>query len=170
MARHVRVETHFTAGLPAIRGDRVELQQVLINLILNAADAMSQTTEEQRTLTIESTQLEGNQVHISVADTGCGIPAGREEKIFEPYHTTKPRGLGLGLSLSRSIVVAHGGRLWAEGRAQRGATFHFTVPEWQSGFQAATSQFRAFDYSHPADHRQSSQKRFHGEQSLPLTH
>ena len=170
MARHVRVVTHFTAGLPAIRGDRVELQQVLINLILNAADAMSQTAEDKRTLTIESTQLEGNQVHISVADTGCGIPAGREEKIFEPYHTTKPRGLGLGLSLSRSIVVAHGGRLWAEGRAQRGATFHFTVPEWQSDFQAATSRFRAFDYSHSADNPQSSQQRFHGEQSLPLTH
>jgi signal transduction histidine kinase len=158
MARKVRVVKNFGSGLPSIRGDSVELQQVLINLILNAADAMSQTTENMRTLTIQSTQGEGNEVLISVIDTGCGIPSGREETIFEPYHTTKPRGLGLGLSLSRSIVVAHGGRLWAENQAPHGARFHFTVPEWHSNFQGASSQFQAGDYSHAPDNPQSSQK------------
>jgi signal transduction histidine kinase len=137
MARHVRAVTDLTAGLPEIRGDSVELQQVLINLILNAVDAMSETPENARLLTIQSKQVAGNQVLISVADTGCGIPAGAEEKIFEPYHTTKPRGLGLGLSLSRSIVAAHGGRLWAENLVPRGAMFQFTVPEWHCDLQNA---------------------------------
>jgi signal transduction histidine kinase len=141
MARHVRAVTDLTAELPAIRGDRVELQQVLINLILNAVDAMSETPENARFLTIQSRQLADNHVLISVADTGCGIPAGAEEKIFEPYHTTKSRGLGLGLSLSRSIVTAHGGRLWAENLVPRGAIFQFTVPEWHSDFQDAQLPF-----------------------------
>src|SRR5271167_3182070 len=139
MARHVRAVTDFTAGLPAIRGDSVELQQVLINLILNAVDAMSQTAENARILTIRSKQAAGNQVLISVADTGSGIPSGGEEKLFERYHTTKSKGLGLGLSLSRSIVAAHGGRLWAENRAPHGATFQFTVPELRSDSQSAQS-------------------------------
>lgn len=157
MARHVRVVKDFGSGLPSIRGDSVELQQVMINLVLNAADAMAQTAENMRTLTIQSTQVEGNKVLISVTDTGCGIPRGREETIFEPYHTTKPRGLGLGLSLSRSIVAAHGGRLWAENQPQQGARFQFTVPDWHSDNQAP-SQFDEVEYSHPAGKSQSSRK------------
>jgi two-component system sensor kinase FixL len=109
-ARDMRIVTQFAADLPAIRGDRVQLQQVLINLILNAGDAMSQPAKSTRTLTLQSSRVEDNTIEISVADTGCGIPPGEEERIFEPYHTTKPHGLGLGLSLSRSIVSAHGGR------------------------------------------------------------
>jgi signal transduction histidine kinase len=158
MGRQVQVVKDFGSGLPSIRGDSVELQQVLINLILNAAEAMSQTTEKNRILTIRSTQVEGNKVLISVADTGCGIPSGSEERIFEAYHTTKPRGLGLGLSLSRTIVAAHGGRLWAENQAPHGARFHFTVPEWQSDFQGASSQFHAGENAHAPDNPQSSQK------------
>jgi two-component system, LuxR family, sensor kinase FixL len=130
-AREVRVVTQFTAGLPAIRGDRVQLQQVLINLMLNAGDAMSQPANSTRTLTLHSSRVEGNAIEISVADTGCGIPPGEEEEIFEPYHTTKLHGLGLGLSLSRSIVSAHGGRLWAENQTGGGAAFHFTIPAWK---------------------------------------
>jgi two-component system sensor kinase FixL len=130
-AREVRVVTQFAAGLPAIGGDRVQLQQVLINLMLNAGDAMSQPANSTRTLTLRSSRLEDDTIEISVADTGCGIPPGEEEKIFEPYHTTKPHGLGLGLSLSRSIVSAHGGRLWAENQTGGGAVFHFTIPEWK---------------------------------------
>jgi len=130
IARDVRVDKDFTAGLPAILGDRVQLQQVLINLILNASDAMSQLGDKARTLTLRSTGVEEDVVEISVADTGCGIPPGREETIFEPYHTTKAQGLGLGLWLSRSIVAAHGGRLWAENHAGRGATFHCAIPVW----------------------------------------
>jgi C4-dicarboxylate-specific signal transduction histidine kinase len=131
-ARAVQVVTEFAANLPPIRGDRVQLQQVLINLILNAGDAMSQATGNARTLTLRSSRAEDNAVEIAVADTGCGIAPGCEEKLFEPYHTTKAHGLGLGLSLSRSIVRAHGGRLWAENRATGGATFRCTIPEWQA--------------------------------------
>jgi PAS domain S-box-containing protein len=131
MAHHIRIITDLGVGLPSIRGDSVQLQQVLINLILNAVDAMSERAQTARTLTLESCQLEDNSIRFSVADTGNGIAPGSEEKIFEPYHTTKPRGLGLGLSLSRSIVFAHGGRLWAENRPAGGAVLHFAIPEWK---------------------------------------
>jgi two-component system sensor kinase FixL len=129
-ARSVRVVGEFGDGLPSIRGDRVQLQQVLINLILNAGDAMSQS-RGARTLTIRSGRIDVDAIEMSVADTGGGIRPGHEEKIFEPYHTTKPQGLGLGLSLSRSIVLAHGGSMWAENRTSGGATFHFTIPRWK---------------------------------------
>ena len=131
MAHHIRVITELGVGLPSIRGDSVQLQQVLINLILNAVDAMSDRAQNARTLTLQSCRLEDNSVRFSVADTGKGIAPGNEEKIFEPYHTTKPRGLGLGLSLSRSIVFAHGGRLWGENRPAGGAVLHFAIPEWR---------------------------------------
>jgi len=129
-ARAVRVVTELDAGLPSVLGDRVQLQQVTINLILNASDAMSQQTDRGRTLTLRS-RGDGNSVLISVADSGSGIPPGDEEKIFERYYSTKPHGLGLGLPLSRSIMLVHGGRLWAEKHTVGGATFHFTVPEWK---------------------------------------
>jgi C4-dicarboxylate-specific signal transduction histidine kinase len=129
--RAIHVVTKLTPGLPAIRGDRVQLQQVLINLILNAGDAMSQPAHSDRTLTVRTVRGAGRIIQISVADTGSGIPTGEEEAIFESYHTTKPEGLGLGLSLSRSIVNAHGGHLWAENQPSGGATFHCTIPEWK---------------------------------------
>jgi two-component system, LuxR family, sensor kinase FixL len=131
-ARGVRVVTELNDDMPSIVGDRVQLQQVLINLILNANDAMSREAESARTLTLSSNRVENRSVQISVTDTGSGIPPGEEEKVFEPYRTTKAQGLGLGLSLSRSIIRAHGGRLWAANRAVGGATFHFTIPEWES--------------------------------------
>jgi two-component system, LuxR family, sensor kinase FixL len=130
ISRTVRVVTELADGLPSVRGDRVQLQQVMINLILNAADAMSYPAINVRTLTVGSKRAEGGAVQISVADTGVGILSGHEETIFEPYHTTKTQGLGLGLSLSRSIVSAHFGHLWAENQAESGAIFHFTIPEW----------------------------------------
>jgi two-component system, LuxR family, sensor kinase FixL len=125
-ARGVRFVTEFS-DLPSIRGDRVQLQQVLINLIVNAGDAMVERPQNLRVLTLRTSRAE-DYVQISVADTGCGIPPGREEKIFEPYHSTKPQGLGVGLSLSRSIVLAHGGRLWAQNQSTGGAVFHVTIP------------------------------------------
>jgi two-component system sensor kinase FixL len=140
----VWVVTEFTAGLPSIRGDRVQLQQVLINLILNARDVMTQSAENARTLTLRSTRVEGPFIQISVEDTGTGIPPGEEERIFQPYHTTKLQGLGLGLSLSRSIVLAHGGRLWGENQAQGGAAFHFTVPVWQGDSLEVTQESREY--------------------------
>jgi two-component system, LuxR family, sensor kinase FixL len=131
MARAVDVVTQYAPDLPSIRGDRVQLQQVLINLVFNAGDAMSGQPQNARFLTLRSGRAEGNVIEITVADTGTGIPPGGTETLFEPYHTTKAQGLGLGLSVSRSIVQAHGGRLWAEDLAQGGAAFHFTVPVWK---------------------------------------
>ena len=110
-------------------GDPVQLQQVMINLLLNAADAMTTTDATARRLTVRSARVPGGLVRVCVADTGPGLPTGGGEKLFEPYHTTKPDGLGLGLSLSRSIVIAHGGRLWAEAAPGGGAAFCFTLPE-----------------------------------------
>jgi two-component system sensor kinase FixL len=129
-AHKIRIVTEFIEELPRIRGDRVQLQQVLINLVLNAIDAMSQRAEDARILTLRSSLVDENAVQLSVSDTGSGIPPGGEEKIFEQYHTTKPEGLGLGLSLGRSIMLAHRGHLWAENQAS-GATFHLTIPAWK---------------------------------------
>jgi two-component system sensor kinase FixL len=128
----IRVITEFSPNLPSIRADRVQLEQVLINLILNAKDAMAHSKQEARTLTVSARTVQGSFIEISVADTGGGIAPGNEEKIFEPYHTTKPQGLGLGLSLSRSIVLAHRGRLWVENLATGGAMFHCTIPEFRA--------------------------------------
>jgi two-component system, LuxR family, sensor kinase FixL len=133
VGRSVRVVTELTAGVLSIRGDRVQLQQVLLNLILNAIDSMSQPMTNDRTLTLRSCRMAGNLIRISVADTGHGIPRGDEERIFESYYTTKSAGLGLGLSLSRSILIAHGGQLQAENHGSVGATFHCAVPEWRDG-------------------------------------
>ena len=127
--RGITVQTRlFPTPLP-VRGDRVQLQQVVLNLLLNAADAMTQTPAGGRVLTVESSRTARGAIEIAVADTGCGIPAAAAEKIFAPYYTTKPEGLGLGLPLSRSILLAHGGRLWVEESPGPGATFRFTLPE-----------------------------------------
>jgi two-component system sensor kinase FixL len=138
--RSVQVVTELTAGVLSIRGDRVQLQQVLLNLILNAVDSMSQPMKNDRTLTLRSRRMVDNVIQISVADTGHGIPPGYEETIFESYYTTKPGGLGLGLSLSRSILIAHGGRLRAENQGSSGAIFHCTLPECRDGCGSVQAQ------------------------------
>jgi two-component system sensor kinase FixL len=130
MAHKVRVVTELAAALSPIRGDRIQLQQVLINLVLNAIDAMSQQAESSRSITLRTEAVEPNLVQISVADTGTGVQSGTEEQIFQPYYTTKPSGLGLGLSLSRTIMQAHEGRLWSENGAFGGAIFYLTVPQF----------------------------------------
>jgi C4-dicarboxylate-specific signal transduction histidine kinase len=127
-SRGMRIVTLLAADLPSIRGDWRQLQQVLINLVLNASDAIMQTSNGPRVITVRSTPVTGKGVDISVIDSGGGIAPGSEEKIFEPYFTTKQQGLGLGLSLSREIVTAHEGRLWAENLAAGGAAFHLTIP------------------------------------------
>jgi PAS domain S-box-containing protein len=132
-SRSVQVVSELAACALPIRGDRVQLQQVLINLILNAVDSMSQPPKNNRTLTLRSQRMARNIIQISLADTGHGIAPGDEETIFESYYTTKPGGLGLGLSLSRSILNAHGGNLWADNHGSNGATFHFTIPELRGG-------------------------------------
>src|SRR5690606_19460172 len=112
--RHVMVSTRLTPDLPGTFGDRVQLQQVILNLVLNACEAMSGRTPAERALNV-STALDGNGfVLTAIADRGDGISPDAADRLFEPFFTTKPQGLGLGLSICRSIVGAHGGRLWAD--------------------------------------------------------
>jgi signal transduction histidine kinase len=114
-------------GTLAIHGDRIQLEQVMLNLILNGAEAMAGHTAAERTITVRSA---GNDswVYVSFADRGPGFAPDLIEKLFEPFYTTKPQGLGLGLSISRSIVLAHGGRLWGASHAAHGASFHIALP------------------------------------------
>lgn len=122
----VQVRLQLAAGLPRVQGDRVQLQQVLINLIMNAIDAMRTVTDRTRYLDIMSATHAGGVV-VRVQDSGIGIDPDRLERIFEPFYTTKPQGIGIGLSISRSIIESHGGRLWTE-PASYGAIFQFTLP------------------------------------------
>ena len=126
--RNVKIELIFTKQLPPIQGDRIYLQQLFLNLILNAMDAMADTPKEQRRLRICTSVHESGGVKVSVSDTGRGIPVDRFLRLFESFYTTKPEGMGLGLSISRAIIEAHRGRIWAENNEGGGATFHFVLP------------------------------------------
>jgi signal transduction histidine kinase len=129
LARHgVDVETDLQASA-AVVGDRVQLQQVLVNLLLNGADAMSDVTDRPRRLVLRSRDEGNDRVAVAVADTGVGLAPEDGDRIFAAFFSTKADGLGMGLSISRSIVEAHGGRLWATPNGDSpGATFHFTLP------------------------------------------
>ncbi|THD54641.1 PAS domain S-box protein [Phenylobacterium sp.] len=116
----------FLESTPEILADRVQLQQVVVNLVLNAFDALKEV-DGKKEVAIRS-QLDGEQVMVSVSDTGEGLPPEMVDRLFETFFTTKPRGTGMGLSISRSIITAHGGRLWAEPNNPRGATFQFALP------------------------------------------
>jgi signal transduction histidine kinase len=111
--------------MPSILANRVQLQQVFMNLMLNAIEAMKDTGGELR---ISSRLNPKDQLVISISDTGVGLPADSSERIFEAFHTTKPQGTGMGLAITRSIVEAHGGRIWATANQGAGAIFHFTLP------------------------------------------
>jgi len=113
-------------------GDRVQLQQVLLNLITNGVDAMKGVTERARELTVSSMLAERDSVLVAVEDTGTGLDPAVAERVFQPFFTTKPDGLGMGLSICRSIIEAHGGRLWVSPHAPHGADVRFTVPSWQN--------------------------------------
>jgi PAS domain S-box-containing protein len=123
----VRLQTRLAESLPAIQGDRVQLQQVMLNLIVNAIEAMSQMSDGHRELLI-STGIEARDVLVAVRDSGPGLPEGAIEQAFDAFYTTKSSGLGMGLSICRSIVESHGGRLWAAANVPRGASFQFTMP------------------------------------------
>ena len=124
----VSLSAELPPGLPRVRGDRVQIEQVLLNLVTNGCDAMADSEPRDRRLLLRATVGEDGEVCVSVSDRGPGIPESQLERVFEPFVTTKARGMGLGLSVCRTIVTAHEGRLWVVNNADRGATFHFTIP------------------------------------------
>jgi signal transduction histidine kinase len=127
-SQHIVVRTELDSALPSVAGDRVQLQQVLLNLIVNAIEAMSGVRDRPRELTIVTAASEPHGVVIEVRDSGPGLEEEGAERVFEPFYTTKAQGIGIGLSISRSIVEAHGGRLWANPNEPYGAVFRFTLP------------------------------------------
>ena len=128
----VTVQTELAENLPAVQGDRVQLQQVLLNLVLNGCEAMIDRDPSQRQLLITS-GMENSAVHVSVRDRGGSIPEETMERVFEPFFTTKADGMGLGLSVCRTIIEAHQGNICARNNTEGGATFHFSIPCTQSG-------------------------------------
>ena len=124
----ISVETQLADGLPLVEGDRVQLQQVIVNLVINAIEAMSDIREGARELLISTGKSKSGGVLVAVRDSGPGLAPATLERLFEAFYTTKPGGLGLGLSICRSIIDAHGGRLWASANEPRGAVFQFTLP------------------------------------------
>jgi C4-dicarboxylate-specific signal transduction histidine kinase len=124
----VPVQARLADNLPLIHGDRVQLQQVILNLIVNAIEAMSGVDAGARDLLISTGRVEPDGVLVAVRDTGSGLPPATFDRLFEAFYTTKPGGLGMGLSICRSIIEAHGGRLWAEANEPRGAVFQFLTP------------------------------------------
>ena len=127
----VSLRLDIASALPAVLGDRVQLQQVIINLVMNGMDAMASVTGRPRELVIRAHRHEGEQVLIEVRDSGVGIEPQVIDNLFNAFFTTKPNGMGMGLSISRSIIEAHGGRIWATRNSGAGATFHFTLPSYR---------------------------------------
>ena len=129
LSKHrVSVQTQFAEGLPSVHGDRVQLQQVMLNLILNAIEAMIGVNDEVRELVISTESSPSEGLLVAVGDSGPGVAPEDRERIFESFYTTKASGVGIGLSICRSIIEAHGGRLWADAHQPRGAVFRFTLP------------------------------------------
>jgi signal transduction histidine kinase len=124
----VRLRVEFVDDLPRVPGDRIRLQQVMLNLIVNAVEAMLTIEDRHRALLIASGSFDDNAVRIAVSDNGPGIDPQTADHIFDAFSTTKPDGMGMGLAISRSIIEAHGGRLWTEPNDEFGATFQFTLP------------------------------------------
>jgi C4-dicarboxylate-specific signal transduction histidine kinase len=133
LSQRVSLRTELASALPPVLGDRVQLQQVVINLVMNALDAMAPVTDRPRDMLIRSQQDDANEVLVAVRDSGMGIDPDNADRLFNAFFTTKPTGLGMGLSITRSIIVAHGGRLWASPNADHGATFQFSLPSNSQG-------------------------------------
>jgi NO-binding membrane sensor protein with MHYT domain len=128
LSHGVSLRTELAPALPPVLGDRVQLQQVVINLLMNGVEAMEPITDRPREILIRSQRHEAGQVNVAVLDSGIGIDSETAEKLFSAFFTTKPSGMGMGLSISRSIIRAHGGRLWVSPNPDHGAAFQFTVP------------------------------------------
>jgi C4-dicarboxylate-specific signal transduction histidine kinase len=123
----VHIDTEFDDSLPPVLGDKVQLQQVVLNLIVNASDAMSQNPPEQRKIILR-TQVRGHGIRVTIRDFGPGIDKGNLDRVFQPFFTTKGTGLGMGLAVSQTIVEAHGGYIWAENHPDGGAAFFIELP------------------------------------------
>jgi PAS domain S-box-containing protein len=133
LSHRATLRSDLAAGLPEVLGDRVQLQQVIINLLINGLEAMSAVTGRSRELIVRSQPCAGDQVLVAVQDAGAGIAPEMADKLFNAFYTTKPDGMGMGLSICRSIVQAHAGRIWAANHDGPGVTIHFTVPKYQNG-------------------------------------
>jgi signal transduction histidine kinase len=127
-SQKVSLRMELAPALPVILGDRIQLQQVIINLVMNGIEAMQSVKDRPRELVIRSRQDEKQNVLVSVTDCGVGISAENADRLFNAFFTTKASGMGMGLSICRSIIEAHGGRLWATANAPHGATVQFTLP------------------------------------------
>jgi PAS domain S-box-containing protein len=139
----ISLQSQLADSLPLIQGDRVQLQQVIMNLIINAVEALSSVSEGSRELVISAGKVEPDSVLVAVQDSGPGLTPASLERVFDAFHTTKPGGLGMGLSICRSIIEAHGGRLWATVDQPQGATFQFTLPARDDPLQPAGSGEKA---------------------------
>jgi C4-dicarboxylate-specific signal transduction histidine kinase len=124
----VAIELGLSPDSPVVLGDSIQLQQVILNLVMNGIDAMTRVTNRPRTLTLRSETLDSGDIRVVVQDSGIGLTEEVKARLFEPFYTTRAQGMGMGLSISRSIIEAHGGRLWAESDGSSGATFQFTLP------------------------------------------
>lgn len=131
--RRVTLRVNLPEELPRVRGDRVHLQQVILNLLVNGADALDGSTEELRQLGLTAQQKNSRTVEVAVIDTGHGIPPERLGRLFDEFFTTKSNGMGMGLAISKTIIESHGGRIWAENNADGGATFRFTLKVAEPG-------------------------------------
>jgi C4-dicarboxylate-specific signal transduction histidine kinase len=134
----VSVQTALVGTLPSVSGDRVELQQVILNLIINGIEAMTGLSEGPREVLVTTEKAKAGGVLVSVRDSGCELKLAVQEDLFKPFHTTKPNGLGLGLSICRSIIEGHGGHLWATANTPRGAIFQFALPSKADGRRTRT--------------------------------
>ena len=132
--RHdISLRTELDSGVPPVPADRVQLRQVILNLVMNAIESTASVDAEPKLLLIQSALAHPDEIRVSVKDTGPGIDRAHSARLFAPFFTTKLQGIGMGLPISRSIIEAHGGRLWAENNEPRGAVFHFTLPTGRPG-------------------------------------
>jgi len=123
----VQLIFNLISGIPDVQGDRIQLQQACVNLLINAYEAMAETPEQQRQLSV-STQFDSWQVRLAFQDVGCGIAEEDREKLFDAFYSTKPQGMGMGLSLCKSIAEAHGGKIWGDKNEGEGMTFVLELP------------------------------------------
>jgi signal transduction histidine kinase len=124
----VSLQTELAQGLPVIQGDRIQLQQIVLNMIMNAVEAMSEASNGPRDLLISTAEDMSKGVLVTVRDSGPGLSPENRDRLFDAFYTTKSGGMGMGLSICRSIIEAHGGRVWATANLPQGACFHFSLP------------------------------------------